>query len=159
MTDVSNGFRRVAQIGNVGHRLTWKVRRDALGGDSLHWTVQAVDQAFAGSAFAPVISGLLAVGDRPRAECATLSLRGPNPFRSEARIAYTLPRGARVRLTVHDAAGRRVRSLDSGEREAGTHTARWAGDDDRSRAVAPELYFVRLGVGEAAVSLRILKLE
>ncbi len=73
-------------------------------------------------------------------------LRGsvPNPFNPVTRIAYALSHSGQVRLTVHDPAGRLIRSLDIGRREAGQHTIGWDGISDVGAPVASGVYFVRL---------------
>jgi hypothetical protein len=68
----------------------------------------------------------------------------PNPFRDQTRIAYTLPSGGAVRLTIHDAAGRRVTTIVAGERLPGRHVVGWNGRDAHGRQVAAGVYFARL---------------
>ena len=52
MADGTSGYRRVARLGNANHNLSWSVRAEALW-QPIYWSVQAVDDCFAGSAFAP----------------------------------------------------------------------------------------------------------
>ncbi len=68
----------------------------------------------------------------------------PNPFRSEARIAFTLPADGHVRLRVFDVTGRRLATLAEGMCAAGAHQVTWDGCDDAGRAVASGLHFVQL---------------
>jgi hypothetical protein len=49
MADAVNGYRRVVQLGNAQKRTSWTVR---VPPGSYYWSVQAVDGAYAGSAFA-----------------------------------------------------------------------------------------------------------
>jgi len=51
MSEVSSGTRRLAQLGNTNHRTSWTIGNLAPG--TYYWSVQAIDHAFAGSAFAP----------------------------------------------------------------------------------------------------------
>ena len=46
----------------------------------------------------------------------------PNPVADRLNLAYTLPKPSEVRLTVLDAAGRRVKTISRGRQAAGTHT-------------------------------------
>ena len=50
MADLVTGYRRVAQLGNTQERTSWEL---VLPGGTYYWTVQAIDGAYAGSAFAP----------------------------------------------------------------------------------------------------------
>ena len=79
----------------------------------------------------------------------SLSLEGPNPFTSEVAMAYAVPSpGAEVLLTLHDVAGRCVRTLVDRHRAAGDYRAVWDGRDDRGFSVASGVYFCRAEIGE-----------
>ena len=76
----------------------------------------------------------------------------PNPFNPRVNIRYGLPESGPVQVTVHDATGRLVRTLVSGQEEAGWREQAWNGLDDGGRRVASGLYFARvLAGGESAV--------
>lgn len=66
----------------------------------------------------------------------------PNPFNPRTLIRYSIASGTGpVRLTIHDASGRLVRTLVSGNAAVGRHDAIWDGSDDRGRAVSTGVYF------------------
>ncbi len=72
----------------------------------------------------------------------------PNPSRGDVTIAWTQPAPGPVTLTVHDAGGRRVRTLLALVADAaGPHQVAWDGRDDGGRALRAGLYFVRLETG------------
>ncbi len=50
MADVSNGYRKVAAMGNTNQNNSWEIENLSCG--KYYWSVQAVDNAYAGSAFA-----------------------------------------------------------------------------------------------------------
>ncbi len=78
----------------------------------------------------------------------SLSLEGPNPFTSEVTMAYTVPSpGAEVLLTVHDVAGRWVRTLVDRRQVGGDYRAVWDGRDSRGLPVASGVYFCRARIG------------
>jgi hypothetical protein len=72
----------------------------------------------------------------------------PNPMRGSVSIAYQLPSGNRVELAVYNIAGQKVRTLASGSKPAGYHTARWDGRDGTGRPVAAGVYLYRLQAGD-----------
>ncbi len=78
----------------------------------------------------------------------------PNPFNPRTSIEYVLPEPGRVRLAVHDPAGRLVAELETGWREAGVHIATWDGRTTRGEPASSGVYFVRL---EAAGERRSVK--
>jgi len=88
---------------------------------------------------------------------AAFALTAPNPFGDRTRIAYVLPVEAPVRLTIHDAQGRRVRTLVDGVEPAGWHSATWS--------IAPQaglragVYFARLETAGTVVTRRIVYLR
>jgi plastocyanin len=83
---------------------------------------------------------------------AALGLTGaPNPFNPRTVISYTLPAAAGVRMSVFDAAGRRLRVLSDGAaQDAGRHEMTWDGLGDDGRAAAAGVYMLTID----AVGLR-----
>lgn len=91
---------------------------------------------------------------------ATLHAAFPNPAGPEAQLSFALPQAGRARLTIYDAAGRRVRTLLDEPREAGRHQLVWDGSDDAGATVASGTYFYELRVpGQPAVSRKLLQLR
>jgi len=76
----------------------------------------------------------------------------PNPFRGSGEIAFDLPKAARVELTVHDLAGRLVKTLVVGETSAGHHSVRWDGKDAQGRPVASGVYIYTLRAGSLSAT-------
>src|SRR5690349_18088216 len=100
--------------------------------------------------------GTLGVG----APGLSLAPLAPNPFRAATRLAFTLRDDGPVRVTVHDPAGRRVRTLAEGDwLAAGAHTVEWDGRRDDGRACAPGLYFVRVQSPGMAERASVIKLR
>ncbi len=50
MADVSNGFRKISALGNTNHNTSWTLK-DLKQGQRYFWSVQAIDNCFAGSDF------------------------------------------------------------------------------------------------------------
>lgn len=155
----ADGTRLVPALGNAGPDLFMNVRGLAPG-ITYYWNVQAIDQAFLGSAFAAEGSFLFeptAVGDPPRAP--GLGLRAtPDPFFAATTIRLVTPGASRARVAIFDVGGRRVRDL--GETSAiGEHLMSWDGRDDRGRAVAAGVYLVRAECAGARIEARVVRLR
>jgi hypothetical protein len=73
----------------------------------------------------------------------------PMPFKSSARIRFSLPKPENVRLVVYDAQGRLVRSLEEGIREAGMHHINVSG-------LKSGVYFYRLEAGSTSLIRRMV---
>jgi len=71
----------------------------------------------------------------------------PNPPRDQARISFALVGDALVRITVHDAQGRLVRTVLDSRLPGGRHEATWDLRDRRGAGVRNGVYFVRFEAG------------
>jgi hypothetical protein len=74
----------------------------------------------------------------------SLGANYPNPFNPVTTIPFSLDRGGFVELSVYDAAGRMVRTLERGHFPAGHHEALWDGISDLGTSAATGVYFVRM---------------
>ncbi len=73
-----------------------------------------------------------------------LSQNYPNPFGPTTHISFSIDRPGRVVLRIYDVAGRRVRTLIDGPREAKRHVVAWDGRNDKGKPVAAGVYFYKL---------------
>jgi hypothetical protein len=82
--------------------------------------------------------------DAPSSRELSLAPGRPNPFGAGTLAEFVLPERGFTRLEVLDVAGRRVRTLVAGFREAGLFRERWDGRDEGGRQVADGVYWLRL---------------
>lgn len=68
----------------------------------------------------------------------------PNPTRDVARVAWTLPVAARVKLAIYDVHGRLIRGWHAERLGPGTRSIVWNLRDAEHRRVAAGTYFVHL---------------
>lgn len=87
--------------------------------------------------------------DQVPARAAMNLAAAPNPFNPRTTIRYSLPGRSFVELAVYSVAGRKVRTLVSGELRAGDHSAEWNGLTESGTPVASGTYFARLANGNA----------
>ena len=83
----------------------------------------------------------------------------PNPSRAGATVRFALPREARVSVSIHDLAGRRVAALGDGTRSRGVHELVWDGRDDSGARVAAGTYFVRLAGDGVTRTRKLTRLD
>jgi hypothetical protein len=121
------------------------------------WRWSAADGALVAGGGVPVMVGVSA-GDDVASRLPTAVRFGtahPNPFNPQTRVVFDLPRGGPARLTVHDVQGRLLRTLCSGQRDAGRHSVTWDGRDDRGRSLASGVYVVRVASAFGADAVKV----
>jgi hypothetical protein len=98
-----------------------------------------------------------AVAGVPRAEGISLSAY-PNPFGRLTGMELSVPGTGPALVQVFDAGGRLVRTLVSGNLEAGSHRILWTGTDETGRAVSAGTYFCRAQSGTEVATTRLVRL-
>jgi len=158
MANAATGSRQVAQLGSAQKRTSWTVKLPP-SWSTLYWSAQALDGSYAGSPFAAEqsLANPAAVAKELPKELS-LALASANPAPGQARFRLSLPERARIRLSIHDVAGRRVATLLDGEREAGVHTVSW---DFRGEIASrsPGVYFARLVAEGRTFTRRVVVLK
>ncbi len=104
------------------------------------------------------VSGLTEVAVLPAASPLALS-NYPNPFNPSTTLGFRLPAAGRARMEIHDATGRRVRTLLDEERPAGEQSLVWRGDDDQGRTLPSGVYFARIAAAGFSESRRMILLK
>jgi hypothetical protein len=151
---LASGVRSIPALGNAMQNLSWEIELPGLG--PYYWSVQSIDGAYAGSAFAPEQSTAQSGVEPSTAWLANaLWSGGPNPFSSATTIRFSQVARGLVTLDVYDVAGRCVRQLVNEELDAGRFTREWDGRDDAERPVSSGLYFVRMKTRDFSRSYRV----
>ena len=88
--------------------------------------------------------GVVGIEPPASARATTLRQNHPNPFNPSTTIRFDLARMQAVTLTVHDVAGRLVRTLVDGVEPSGPGEVRWDGLNESGNAVASGVYMYRL---------------
>jgi len=81
-----------------------------------------------------------------------LSQNVPNPFNPSTKISFALPTRGLVDLRVFDVRGALVRTLATGELDAGMHDYMWTGMSDEGVQVPSGVYFYRLRTAEGDIT-------
>jgi len=74
----------------------------------------------------------------------------PNPFNPETVIEYQLLRSVDIEISIFNVEGKKVTTLASGFRPAGSYKVTWGGKDESGRMVASGLYIYQLKAGDSA---------
>ncbi len=132
--------------GNAGQQTKFKL--SGLANGTYYWQVQAVDNAFAGSAFSAEQS--FTVDNSPvHTEQLTdsplefeLKQNYPNPFNPSTVIEFAVPVNGHVNLEIYDINGRKVQELVNESLAAGSYSATFNASN-----LASGLYIYRLRTG------------
>jgi flagellar hook assembly protein FlgD len=88
-------------------------------------------------------------------------IAGSNPIRDTGVIEYTIGSdvagagAAPVSITIHDLAGRLVRTLKEGAEPAGVYRVEWDGGNDSGERVGDGVYFMRFVAGGTTRTAKI----
>ena len=145
------GYRRIVSFGSANLDTTWMIKNLAEG--TYYWSVQAVDNAFAGSPFALEDSFSIVLTDAgepgvdlPKA--VMLYQCYPNPFNPSTTIMFDLPEPAHVKLCVYNVKGELIATLVNQHMTEGRKEVTWGAKDNRGQAVSSGIYFYRLVAGD-----------
>ena len=102
--------------------------------------------------------GQIAITEVPRISPQLLPGR-PNPAQANTIIEYDLPQPGRVRLTVFDLHGRRVKTLVDALMGTGRHAVHWNGSDAEGIRLPAGSYLYRLQTERGSSTRRIVLLD
>lgn len=80
----------------------------------------------------------------------------PNPSTHATKVSFAIADGEMGGLRVYDVSGRQVRVLEEDLAGPASAMVRWDNLDDRGRAVAPGIYFVRLASNERTLTRKVV---
>ena len=128
---------------------------EGTGGTQYYYKVTALDFSGNESEATPAMV-MVDVPEQPSPVSFRLYQNAPNPVTSATEIVFDVPDGAGpVSLRIYDVAGRLVRALADGPRQAGRNRLVWEGDDARGHPVASGVYYCRLEAPGFAGSSKI----
>jgi hypothetical protein len=142
-----------------GYKAVFEIEDEVFGDDFCPWIHTTEDRieryptdypthmaAAAAAAVAHTAIPVVPTGleNRPGTAVVRLEPAYPNPASGPAVFALELPVGEGIRLSIHDAGGRQVRVLASGDFAAGLHRFRWNGEDEQGRPVGSGIYWARV---------------
>lgn len=90
------------------------------------------------------------------AQTSAITLDFPNPFRPDAKISYSLPAKAEVRISIANVLGQRVAVLVDEEKAEGVYNTSWDGKSSSGRVVESGVYLIRVESGEYVGSSKLL---
>ena len=83
----------------------------------------------------------------------------PNPFNNSTRIKYRLAVPGKVRITIYNVLGQKIRTFLNPWQESGMHSFVWKGDSDSKEAVSSGLYFYQIKAQGFVKTKKVLLLK
>ena len=83
----------------------------------------------------------------------------PNPFNPTVNIKYNIPRQLQVRITIYDALGREVFSIDKGNQKPGSYIFLWNGKNSQNESVSSGIYFCRITAGDKNMLQKLMLIK
>ena len=83
----------------------------------------------------------------------------PNPFNPQTNIVYNLPESGRVKITIHDIKGRKIKTLVNETKNAGRNSIIWKGKDDSGKVVSSGVYFYKVKTKNQTINKKMLLLK
>ncbi|MCH7974028.1 MAG: T9SS type A sorting domain-containing protein [Bacteroidetes bacterium] len=99
--------------------------------------------------------------DRGEALPASFNLSNayPNPFNPSTVIKYALPEASFVTLKIYNMLGQEIKTLVNSDKNAGTYTVQWNGDNNFGIKVASGTYIYRIVTGNYVQSNKMILLK
>ncbi|MGB2697722.1 MAG: S8 family serine peptidase [Candidatus Zixiibacteriota bacterium] len=83
----------------------------------------------------------------------------PNPFNISTVIRYSLPQDSRVKITIYNIQGQKVKQLVNEHQSAGHKSVVWDGKNNNDKAVASGVYFYRIQTDDFVSTKKMLLLK
>jgi hypothetical protein len=99
------------------------------------------------------------VTDAPAPKAYALAQNFPNPFNPSTSITFDMKEPGAVTLKVYDVAGRLVRTLVDGVKDAGAYSIAWDGRDNAGSEVASGIYFYKMETKDFSRTRKIVLLR
>ncbi len=146
MADLSTGASNLPNLGNVNQNTTWTINNLPPG--DYFWSVQALDNNFAGSALAPELSfTIVGQGVEEGSSFVEIELRNyPDPFTASTTITVNLVESGFVNLDIYSIDGRVVNTITDNVLPEGIHQFVWNGTDNTNNPLGAGIYFIKLTV-------------
>ena len=78
----------------------------------------------------------------------------PNPFNPTTAISFSIPEESKVKLSIFNIKGQKVKILANNEFDKGVHSVIWNGVDESGKPVSSGVYFYKLSVNGKSESVR-----
>ncbi|MBK8552309.1 MAG: T9SS type A sorting domain-containing protein [Ignavibacteria bacterium] len=158
MSDLNTGYRKISALGNTDEDTSWTISNLPEG--KYYWSVQAIDNSFAGSNFSPeqtfnitiTSEGNLSSSEFPNE--FELKQNYPNPFNPVTNLEFGISDLGFVSLKVYDLLGKEVATLVNEKLSPGNYKVEFDGS-----GLTSGVYFYRLNAGDFTDTKRMMLIK
>ncbi|HTK82428.1 MAG TPA: FG-GAP-like repeat-containing protein [Bacteroidota bacterium] len=155
MANGATGYRQIVQLGNANLDSSWTLK--GLPAGTYYWSVQAIDNAFAGSPFGGEQSFVISpmgVSEIPGSipSVTRLVQNYPNPFNPTTTVPFDLAHDGSVRIEIYNILGQNVKKLAESDLHAGRYEAAFNGSD-----LPSGIYYCRMTLQSGGSSFNEMK--
>jgi photosystem II stability/assembly factor-like uncharacterized protein len=83
----------------------------------------------------------------------------PNPFNPITYIDYDIPKSGLLSLTIYDLLGKKIKTLSNEEKQPGSYSMTWDGDNEYGQKVSSGIYFYQLRTEFYTKTLKMILLK
>ncbi|KAA3606863.1 MAG: T9SS C-terminal target domain-containing protein [Calditrichaeota bacterium] len=83
----------------------------------------------------------------------------PNPFNVSTRINFEIPSQTKIKVSIFNILGQKVKTLLNQTKEAGFHTVEWNGTNENDAKVSSGVYFCKVEIGKKSEVRKMLLLK
>jgi Leucine-rich repeat (LRR) protein len=172
------GLTNLARLQLNDNQLSGQIPESICGLTNLEWSANFIDWTIYsylfGNNLCPPYPDCIEeyVGDQDTSDCEPLGIDDiqipvqyslhqnyPNPFNPVTSIQYELPENAFVNIRIYDLKGRLINTLVSKEQTAGYKAIKWAGVDDKGKAVSAGIYLYEIQAGNFRETKKMVLLK
>ena len=155
MAITATGWRKIARSGNAGQRQFYQLNNLEMG--VYYWSVQAIDNSFAGSAFAPeqTLYHGVEVSDLSLSPLCCIS-NSPNPFGRQTSLNVELKQAGFTKISIYNIKGQLVKTLVENKLSSGKHCFAWDGTDAINNSAASGIYTARVMCNNELITHKLM---
>ncbi|MCK9210880.1 MAG: fibronectin type III domain-containing protein [Ignavibacteriaceae bacterium] len=152
-TTVSNLSSSSYQTDNLALNKTyyWRVRSKDTGGNFSNYS--KAEKFAVGS-----LTGVENMGGKIPTEFS-IDQNYPNPFNPTTIIRYGIPQNADVTLSIYNMLGQKIKTLVSEQKNAGTYSVQWNGDNEFGQKVSSGAYIYRINAGNFVKAMKLILMK
>jgi Leucine-rich repeat (LRR) protein len=80
----------------------------------------------------------------------------PNPFNPVTTIRYDLPKAVKVKISIYNMRGQKIKVLENKIHQSGSYKVQWNGKDEHGNPMSSGLYMCRIQAGETVQSIKLM---